>query len=133
MLPVIWLPNLFNLTVLRYRVSGGFHSLTVVCLVIVAVVSLSDLHVLAGVLLVAAVMMIMFVCPFILLILQRSKVRASHGPQKFTCKLNTENNEFFSDTIAMIQAVMQGPWDEARPSDSKGPRECAHAVEVFMS
>ena len=49
--------------------------LTVVCLVIVAVVSLSDLHALAGMLLVAAVMMIMFVCPFILLILQGRKVR----------------------------------------------------------
>ena len=53
------------------------HLLTVVCLVVVAVVSLSDLHALAGMLLVAAVIMIMFVCPFILLILQRKKVRCS--------------------------------------------------------
>jgi hypothetical protein len=44
--------------------------------VAIAVVSLSDLHALAGILLVAAVIMITFICPFILLILQRSKVRA---------------------------------------------------------
>ncbi len=24
------------------------------------------------------------------------------------------------DVILVVQAVMQGPWDEARPSDSKG-------------
>jgi hypothetical protein len=46
----------------------------VVCLVVAAAVSLSELHALAGMLLVAAVVMIMFVCPFILLILQRNKV-----------------------------------------------------------
>ena len=50
--------------------------LTVACLVVAAVISLSDLHALAGLLLVAAVMMITFVCPFILLILQRSKVQS---------------------------------------------------------
>jgi hypothetical protein len=50
--------------------------LTVACLVVAAVISLSDLHALAGLLLVAAAMMITFVCPFILLILQRSKVQS---------------------------------------------------------
>jgi hypothetical protein len=48
--------------------------------VAIAVVSLSDLHALAGILLVAAVIMITFICPFILLILQRSKVRAFSRP-----------------------------------------------------
>ena len=63
------------------------HLLTVVCLVVVAVVSLSDLHALAGMLLVAAVIMIMFVCPFILLILQRKKVRCSGISHFFLVRL----------------------------------------------
>ena len=52
--------------------------LTVAFLVVAAVISLSDLHALAGLLLVAVVMMITFVCPFILLILQRSKVQSQN-------------------------------------------------------
>ena len=57
---------------------------------VTAVVSLSDLHALAGMILVAAVMMITFVCPFILLILQRSKVR-SHGARFPALNVFVEN------------------------------------------
>ena len=78
----------------RYRASGAVHLLTVACLVLAAVVSLSDLHALAGMILVAAVVMITFVCPFILLILQRSKVR-SHST-RFRA-LN-----FFDDAITEV-------------------------------
>ena len=74
----------------RCRASGLVHLLTVVCLVVTAVVSLSDLHALAGMILVAAVMMITFVCPFILLILQRSKVR-SHGARFPALNVFVEN------------------------------------------
>ncbi len=90
---------------------------------IIAVVSLSDLHALAGMLLVAAVIMITFICPFILLILQRSKVRAFSRPLLLYLPASRSSVLRFlcvAPIMCIVQAVMHGPWDEARPSDSKG-------------